>query len=108
MDEVEFTSPLIFFPYLCPSVIICGLIICGSTNTSSHMYRSFVFMIEYQPEEPAYTVRFSDLPDIITSGETLAEAFANACEALDLHLESLQKLGLPIPQPRHRVIVEAA
>lgn len=38
----------------------------------------------------------------------LAEAFTNACEALDLHLESLQKLGLPLPSPKHRVVVEAA
>lgn len=76
--------------------------------TTTHVYRGFVFTIDYQAEEPAYTVRFSDLPDIITSGDTLLEAFANACEALDLHLESLQKLGLPLPQPKHRVVVEPA
>lgn len=42
---------------------------------------------------PAYIVDFSDIPDIIASGQSLGEAFNNACEALDLHLESLQKLG---------------
>ena len=73
-----------------------------------HEYRGYVFTIEYQAQEPAYTVDFPDLPDIITSGSTLAEAFANACEALDLHLESLQKLGLPLPPPRHRLVVETA
>jgi len=36
----------------------------------------------------------------------LTEAFAHACEALDLHLESLQKLGLPLPEPRHRLVLE--
>ena len=76
--------------------------------TTTHEYRGFVFTIDYQAEEPAYTVHFPDLPDIITSGDTLAEAFTNACEALDLHLESLQKLGLPLPTPRHRVVVEPA
>ena len=76
--------------------------------TTTHEYRGFVFTIDYQAEEPAYTVRFPDLPDLITSGDTLAEAFANACEALDLHLESLQKLGLLLPKPRHRVVVEPA
>jgi len=33
-------------------------------------------------------------------------AFRNACEALDLHLESLQKLHLPLPKPRHRLVVQ--
>jgi predicted RNase H-like HicB family nuclease len=74
---------------------------------TTHVYREYLFTIEYQPYEPAYTVDFPDLPDIITSGDTLAGAFAHACEALDLHLESLQKLGLPIPAPKHRVVVES-
>lgn len=73
-----------------------------------HEYRSFVFHIGYQAEEPAFSVDFPDFPEIITSGETLTEAFANACEALDLHLESLQKLGRPVPRPGHRLVVEAA
>ena len=76
--------------------------------TTSHDYRDFVFTITYQPHEPAYGVDFPDIPDIITSGETLAEAFANACEALDLHLESLQKLSIPLPRPRHRLVVETS
>ncbi len=75
---------------------------------TTHEYRGFVFTIEYQPQEPAYSVDFPDLPDIITSGGILAEAFAHACEALDLHLESLQKLGLSIPVPKHRVVVESS
>lgn len=74
-------------------------------TTSHHEYRNFVFSIAYQPEEPAYTVTFPDFPEIITSGDTLAAAFTNACEALDVHLESLQKLGKPIPTPKHALIV---
>ncbi len=74
--------------------------------TTHHEYQDYVFAIIYQAEEPAYTVDFPDFPDIITSGRTLAEAFAHACEALDLHLESLQKLNLRIPQPKHRLVME--
>jgi predicted RNase H-like HicB family nuclease len=74
--------------------------------TTTHSYRDFVFTIEYRPREPIYTVDFPDLPDIITSGGTLAEAFANACEAVDLHLEGLQKLGRRVPRPKHRLAVE--
>jgi predicted RNase H-like HicB family nuclease len=76
--------------------------------TTNHEYRAFVFTITYQPAEPVYSVDFPDIPDIITSGSTLAEAFAHACEALDLHLESLQKLALPLPQPRHRLVVQTS
>ncbi|HPA46392.1 MAG TPA: type II toxin-antitoxin system HicB family antitoxin [bacterium] len=74
---------------------------------TSHEYRGYVFTIHYRPVEPIFTVDYPDFPEIITSGTTLSEAFANACEALDLHLESLQKLGLSVPGPRHRLLVEA-
>ncbi len=76
--------------------------------TTIHVYRDYVFHIEYEPKEPAYTVEFMDIPEIITSGPTLNEAFSNACEALDLHLESLLKLGQDLPPHKHRVIVKAA
>ncbi len=73
---------------------------------TTHAYRDYLFTIEYQPRDPAFIVDFPDIPTIITSGSTLPEAFAHACEALDLHLESLQKLGMPWPEPKHRLIVE--
>ena len=75
---------------------------------STHEYRGYVFAIRYEPKEPAYTVDFPDIPEIITSGDTLTEAFANACEALDLHLESLQKLGKSLPAAKHHLIVRVA
>jgi predicted RNase H-like HicB family nuclease len=74
--------------------------------TTHHEYRGYVFTISYFPQPPAYTVDFADFPDIITSGETLAEAFAHACEALDLHLESMAKLKKRAPKPKHRLVVE--
>jgi predicted RNase H-like HicB family nuclease len=74
--------------------------------TTTHEYRGYVFTIEYQAKEPAYVVDFPDIADILTSGDTLASAFANACEALDLHLESLQKLNLPWPEPTHRLVMQ--
>jgi len=74
--------------------------------TTTHEYRDYVFTIVYQAKEPAYVVDFPDIPDIITSGDTLVEAFAHACEALDLHLESLQKLNLLWPEPTHRLVMQ--
>lgn len=76
--------------------------------TTTHEYRGYIFTIRYSPQDPAFTVDFPDIPEIITSGSTLSEAFANACEALDLHLESLQKLNLPLPESRHRLVVQEA
>jgi predicted RNase H-like HicB family nuclease len=73
---------------------------------TQHEYRGYVFSIDYAAKEPGYLVDFPDVPEIITSGPTLAAAFANACEALDLHLESLQKLGISAPVARHRLVVE--
>jgi len=75
-------------------------------TTTHHEYRNFVFAIDYQAEEPAFTVTFPDFSVIITSGDTLTAAFANACEALDSHLESLQKLGKRLPKPKHSLVVE--
>ena len=74
---------------------------------TTHEYRGYVFTVTYEAKDPAYVVNFPDIPEIITSGKTLSEAFTNACEALDLHLESLQKLGKPVPKVNHRLVVES-
>ena len=72
-----------------------------------HQYRGYVFTIAKQPAKEGWKVRFSDIPTIITSGETLANAFTNACEALDLYLDALKELGRSFPKPKHRLIVKA-
>jgi predicted RNase H-like HicB family nuclease len=77
-------------------------------NTTHHEYRNYVFTIAYQARDPAYAVDFPDFPAIITSAATLAEAFRLACEALDLHLESMQKLNMKIPKPKQRLVLESA
>ncbi len=74
--------------------------------TTHHEYRGYVFTIVYQAQDPAYIVDFPDFPDIITSGDTLPAAFGNACEALDLHLESMQKLKMRPPRPKHRIVMK--
>jgi predicted RNase H-like HicB family nuclease len=76
--------------------------------TSHHEYRSYVFTITYEPQPPLHRVDFPDFPDITTSGETLAEAFAHAGEALDLHLESIARIKKRVPKPKHRLIVKSS
>jgi predicted RNase H-like HicB family nuclease len=77
-------------------------------KVTHHEYRGYVFSLTYQARDPAYTAAFPDFPEIITSGSTLTEAFGNACEALDLHLESMQKLGKRLPRPKHALVVQPA
>jgi predicted RNase H-like HicB family nuclease len=77
-------------------------------NTTHHEYRGYVFTITYQAQDPAYAVAFPDFPAIITSAPTLAVAFSHACEALDLHLESMQKLNMKAPKPKNRLVLETA
>jgi predicted RNase H-like HicB family nuclease len=73
---------------------------------TTQSYRGYVFSISHVPEEPGFTVDFPDIPEIITSHDTLAGAFANACEALDLYLETLENLGRPLPKSHHRLEVQ--
>ena len=77
-------------------------------NITRHEYRGYVFTIEYEAEEPAHQVAFPDFPEIITGGTTLGKAFDHACEALDSHLESMQKLNMKIPKPKHRLLLKTA
>ena len=70
-----------------------------------HQYRGYVFTIEFSNDIPEWEVDFPDFPNIITAGSSLDEAFHNACEALDLHLETMLKLELELPKPQRRLQV---
>jgi antitoxin HicB len=54
-------------------------------------------LFEYEHER--YTVKFVDLEEAITEGETLEEALFNACEVLTLTLESRMDEAMEIPMP---------
>jgi predicted RNase H-like HicB family nuclease len=47
----------------------------------------------------AFTVTCPKLPPVVTYGETLEEAQANAREAIGLCLEAMREDGQPIPPP---------
>lgn len=51
------------------------------------------------PEGTGYTVRFVDLEEAFTEGETLDEALFNAAEVLALTLEGRIEEGMAIPAP---------
>lgn len=45
-----------------------------------------------------FTVYSPDLPGMVTEGETLEEATANAREAIALYVESMRDRGKPVPR----------
>ena len=49
-------------------------------------------------EVGGYTVEVPSLPGCITEGDTVEEALANAREAIQLCIDSLHDLGLPVPE----------
>lgn len=60
---------------------------------------SYLALLRKTPDSD-WGVEFPDVPGCISAGTTMAEALAAAREALQGHLETLDDLGEPIPQPR--------
>ena len=58
------------------------------------------YLCLFRPEaEGGFTVTCPKLPPVVTYGETLEEAWANAREAIELCLEVMREDGQPIPAP---------
>ncbi len=61
-----------------------------------------------QDEDGIFVAEVPSLPGCITQGETRPEAVANAKEAIELYLESLEAHNEPVPPPIYEEIVEIA
>jgi antitoxin HicB len=61
------------------------------------------YPFEIRPLTPAegggYQIRFPDLPNCISDGETPQEAIQNGLDALEGWIETRRDLGLEIPKP---------
>lgn len=54
--------------------------------------------VVFEPQsEGGYTVYSPDLPGMVTEGDTLDEAAANAQEAIELYVESMRARGQDVP-----------
>jgi antitoxin HicB len=62
------------------------------------MKHSFDFTVVLEPQpEGGFTVSVPALPEVVTEGETEAEAIAMATDAIRLVLDYRNDHGLPIP-----------
>ncbi len=62
-------------------------------------------VFEPQPEG-GYTVTCPILPELITEGDTIAEALVNVQDALVAIVEAYQDLGRPLPPVLERVALD--
>lgn len=56
--------------------------------------------IEHGDSAHAFGVVVPDIPGCHSAGDTLEEAYANAKEAIEAHLDLLLDEGMPVPEPR--------
>ncbi len=67
------------------------------------------YRVTIQPDEDGvFIAEVPALPGCITQGATRQEALANAKEAIELYIESLEAHGDPIPPSIFEEIVEVA
>ena len=64
--------------------------------------KNLIFPIAIEPgdEKHAFGVVVPDIPGCHSAGDTLEEAYANAKEAIETHLETLIDEGMPLPERR--------
>ena len=65
---------------------------------------SYEMIIWWSREDDAFVVDVPELPGCLAHGVTRAEALASAEEAIAFWLQTAQEDGLPIPEPRGRIL----
>ena len=63
-------------------------------------------VILVREEQGNYSAYVPALPGCFSQGDNVEEALQNAREAIECHIESLRKDGLPIPNPSDEIVRE--
>lgn len=82
---------------------MCAILRAGSEETVVTASRTYTVILE-PAEEGGFVVHVPALPEIVTEGDTEAEALAMAKDAIELVVASRHERGEPIPvsaQPRN-------
>ena len=69
--------------------------------TEQAEYPHYSMIFEWEPEGGVYVVTFPELPGCRTHGRTLAEAVAQARDALESWVDIAREDGNPLPAPRY-------
>lgn len=64
----------------------------------------YELIIFWDKADQIFVVEVPELPGCITHGTTKSEAIVNAESAIDLWLETAKEDGVPIPEPRGRLM----
>jgi antitoxin HicB len=67
--------------------------------------KTYHFTVVIEPDEEAFHAFAPALPGCHTFGTTIDEARANIAEAIELHIESMQEDGEPIPVEREPLFI---
>ena len=67
--------------------------------------KTYQFTVVIEPDEEAFHAFAPALPGCHTFGMTVDEARANIAEAMELHIESMQEDGEPIPVEREPLFI---
>ena len=59
----------------------------------------YTFPAIFETNDDGISIYFPDLPGCLPCANNMEEAFANAKEALQLHLYGMEEDGEPIPEP---------
>jgi antitoxin HicB len=65
----------------------------------------YQFTVVIEPDEDGFHAYVPALPGCHTFGDTIDEARANIVEAMELHIESMQQDGEPIPVEREPLFI---
>ena len=63
------------------------------------MNRLFYPALFHKAEEGGFWISFSDIPECLTQGDNMEDAYNMAIEALGLSLSDMKKNNLPFPIP---------
>ena len=62
-------------------------------------------IVIYKGEDGYWIVEVPSLPGCITQGKTIEEALDNAREAIDSHIEALQKSKIAVPSDTSELVI---
>jgi len=57
------------------------------------------YLVIYEKARDNYSAYSPDIPGCVATGKTLEEVEKNMREAISLHIEGMEKDGLPLPEP---------